>query len=183
MLQTAAPFRFAIGLGMIISLGISFPLIFSQPNISTARQLKQKKKIPPPPAPPSRGVPGNRTVSASMSGNSCDLNLIALAPQFSPTISSQISENSVWGQTTAQHPTFWFFVPATQSSTQLEFSLQNLEEDIYRTNIPTPKQSGIIGVQIPISQQTLQLDRNYHWTLKAKVLCGKSTPNRVYVDG
>ena len=29
----------------------------------------------------------------------------------------------------------------------------------------------------------LQLDRDYHWTLKAKVPCGTSAANRVYVDG
>jgi hypothetical protein len=90
----------------------------------------------------------------------------------------------VWGQTIAQYPTFWFFVPATSQSTQLEFSLQNSqEEDIYRTSVTTPQQPGVIGIQIPTSQQSLQLDRNYHWTLKAKVACGTSTPNRVYVDG
>jgi Domain of Unknown Function (DUF928) len=183
-LLAAVPLHFAIGLGTLISLGISIPIVIAQPNIPTAQQLKQKKKVPPPPAPPSRGVPGNRTVSASMSGNSCDLKLIALAPQFNANTSGQISEKSVWGKTTSPHPTFWFFVPETPRSTQLEFFLQNQqEEDIYRTSVPTPQQSGTIGVRIPTSQAPLQLNQNYHWTLKAKVPCGTSTPNRVYVDG
>jgi hypothetical protein len=185
MLPAVAPPRLTIVLGLIISLGTSIPIVFSLQQPTIAQQLKQKKKVPPPPAPrSSRGVPGNRTVSASMSGSgSCDLNLIALAPQFSPT-SPQTGEKSVWGQTIAQHPTFWFFVPATSPSTQLEFSLQNeREEDIYRTSVPTPSQPGTIGIKIPTSQQPLQPNRNYRWTLKARVPCGTSTPNRVYVDG
>jgi Domain of Unknown Function (DUF928) len=167
-----------------ISLGINILPLFIDRDPSIAQQLTPKKKVPPPPAPSSRGVPGNRTVSASMSGNSCDLNLIALAPQFHPNTPDRISEKSVWGKTTSPHPTFWFFIPATQPSTQLEFSLQNREEeDIYRTSIPTPQRAGIIGIQIPTSQQPLQLDINYRWTLKAKVACGTSSLNRVYVDG
>jgi Domain of Unknown Function (DUF928) len=50
-------------------------------------------------------------------------------------------------------------------------------------NISIPQQSGIISVQIPSSQQPLQFNRNYHWTLKAKVCDGTSTVNRVHVDG
>jgi Domain of Unknown Function (DUF928) len=186
MLPAVDPLRLTIALGLIISLGTSIPIVFSQEYPAIAQQLKQKKKVPPPPAPrSSRGVPGNRTVSISMSGSgSCDLNLIALAPEFILTSSSQTVEKRVWGQTIAQHPTFWFFVPATSPSTQLEFSLQNeREEDIYRTTVPTPSQAGTIGIKIPTSQQPLQPDRNYRWTLKARVPCGTSTPNRVYVDG
>lgn len=45
------------------------------------------------------------------------------------------------------------------------------------------QQPGIVGVKIPNSQQPLQLNRNYHWTLKAKVCDGTSTVNRAHVDG
>jgi Domain of Unknown Function (DUF928) len=184
MRQLAISFRSMLLLGIMLMPVMNMPLVFAQQNTSTTQQSKPKKKIPPPPAPPSRGVPGNRTASASMSGNSCDLKLIALAPQFDLRSSGQISEKSVWGQTTAQHPTFWFFIPATSPSTQLNFSLQNQqEEDIYRVQVPTPQQPGVIGVKIPSSQQSLLTNRNYRWTLKAKVPCGSSSPNRVYVDG
>lgn len=182
MLPAVAPMRLTIALGLIISLGTSIPIVLSQQQPSIAQQLKPKKKVPRPPAPSfSRGVPGNRTASVSM--GSCNLDLIALAPEFSSK-SSQTTEKSVWGQTISQHPTFWFFVPATSPSTQLEFSLQNeREEDIYRTTVPTPPQAGTIGIKIPTSQQPLQPDRNYRWTLKARVPCGTSAPNRVHVDG
>jgi Domain of Unknown Function (DUF928) len=171
-----------IVLGITISLGISLPLALIEADSSTALQLKKKKQIPPPPSPPSKGFPGNRTVSASMSGGSCDLKLIALAPEFTQNPSGQVSEKSVWGQTAVERPIFWFFVPSSQVL-KLEFSLQNRQgEDIYRSSILTPGQSGVIGVRIPTNQQPLQLDLDYRWTLKAQVPCGTTT-NRVFVDG
>jgi hypothetical protein len=173
----------AIGLAAIITISTSISLLTVRQDTLKAQDSKHKKKVSPPPKPPSRGVPGNRTVSASMSGDNCELNLVALAPEFKQYIDGEILENSVWGQTIAAYPTFWFFVPTTATSTKLEFSLQDGEEDIYRTNIPMPQQSGIVGVQIPSSQHPLQLNRNYHWTLKAKVCDGTSTVNRVHVDG
>jgi Domain of Unknown Function (DUF928) len=169
-------------LGITISLSIVIPFALIQPDTLTAQQLKKKKQVPPPPSPPSKGFPGNRTVSASMSGGSCDLKLIALAPEFSQNPSGQMSEKSVWGQTTVEHPIFWFFVPSTQAL-KLEFSLQNRQgEDIYRAPIPTPGQPGVIGVRIPAERPPLQLNRDYRWTLKAQVPCGATT-NRVFVDG
>ena len=166
-----------------LSLEITTPFALIQLDPSVAQPLKKKKIVPPPPSPPARGFPGSRTVSASMS-SSCDLNLVALAPEFDITTQAQISERSVWGQTSVERPTLWFFVPATPPSTSLEFSLQNRQgEDIYRSPIQTPPQVGVIGVSIPSSTAALQLDRDYHWTLKAKVACGTATSNRVYVDG
>jgi Domain of Unknown Function (DUF928) len=169
----------SICLSLVINLSIAFPHAIVRLDTVTAQQLKKKKQVPPPPSPPSKGFPGNRTVSASMSSNNCDLKLIALAPEFD----RHNSERSVWGQTTAERPTFWFFVPTTPASTSLEFSLQNRQgEDIYRAPIPTPQQPGVIGVRIP-NKIGLQRDLDYHWTLKAKVPCGIAASNRVYVDG
>jgi hypothetical protein len=176
----------SIVLAAVIMSSIIIPPIFANQNPLNAQQPKPKNKkvkVPPPPTPPSRGFPGNRSVSASMSSNSCELNLVALAPQFSQNTASQISETSVWGQTTLQYPTFWFFIPATPASTKIEFSLQDGEEDIYRTNIPIPQQPGITFVQIPSSQPPLQLNRHYRWTLKAKLCDETSTPRRIHVDG
>lgn len=176
-------FNLTIVLTIAISMGASITLLSPPQGTLNAQNSNQKKKPSPPPTPPSRGVPGNRTVSASMSGDNCELNLIALAPELKQYIDGQVLENSVWGQTVAAYPTFWFFLPTTEASTKIEFSLQDGEEDIYRTNIPISQQSGIISVQIPNTQQPLQFNRNYHWTLKAKVCDGTSTVNRVHIDG
>jgi hypothetical protein len=70
-------------IALVTTLALGMNILPIQQDTLNARQLNQKKKLSPPPAPKSRGVPGNRTVSASMSGTNCELNLIALAPQFS----------------------------------------------------------------------------------------------------
>lgn len=173
----------AIGLVAIITIGVIIPLLMVQQDTLQAQVSKPKKKLSPPPAPPSRGVPGKRTVSASMSGTNCELNLIALAPEFIQNTPGQTSETSVWGKTISAYPTFWFLIPATQLSTKIEFSIQDRDEDIYRVNIPISQQPGIISIKIPPTQKPLQLDRDYHWTLKAKVCEGTSTVNRVHIHG
>jgi Domain of Unknown Function (DUF928) len=139
------------------------------------------------PPPPSRGFPAMR--EAAISRGSCfnsGSKLVALAPKFSQKAlnSGESEEQSVWGKTTMEYPTFWFFVPFTDRSTQLEFVLQNREDEVvYSFIVPTPLQDGIVGVKIPKSQKPLVLDRLYRWTLKAKLVCGESAPEQRYVDG
>jgi Domain of Unknown Function (DUF928) len=139
------------------------------------------------PPPPSRGFPAMR--EAAISRGNCfnsGAKLVALAPKFSQKAlnSGESEEQSVWGKTTMEYPTFWFFVPFTDRSTQLEFVLQNREDEVvYSFIIPTPLQDGIVGVKIPKSQKPLVLDRPYRWTLKAKLVCGESAPEQRYVDG
>jgi hypothetical protein len=173
---------FPVILGVIMSFGATMPLALVQHETAVAQQRRKQ-----PTAPRSRGVPGNRTASISRScGTSSEANrkLIAFAPHFTQKGTNQIPEESVWGTTTLEHPSFWFFIPYTDSTTKLEFSLQNQqEEDIYRTAISVPQKSGVIAVRIPTSQAALQVNQSYRWTLKARVFCGSSTPDRLYVDG
>jgi hypothetical protein len=139
------------------------------------------------PPPPSKGFPAMR--EAAISRGSCfnsGSKLVALAPKFSKKAlnSGESEEQSVWGKTTMEYPTVWFFVPFGGRSTQLEFVLQNREDEvIYSSMIPTPSQDGVVGVKIPKSQKPLVLDRPYRWTLKAKFGCGESAPEQRYVDG
>jgi hypothetical protein len=139
------------------------------------------------PPPPSKGFPAMR--EAAISRGSCfnsGSKLVALAPKFSQKglNGGESEEQSVWGKTTMEYPTVWFFVPFGDRSTQLEFVLQNREDEvIYSSIVPTPSQDGVVGVKIPKSQKPLVLDRHYRWTLKAKFGCGESAPEQRYVDG
>jgi hypothetical protein len=177
-------------LAMIISLGVLVPIFLGSSQHFVAQSVPPKKiklKVKTQPKrPPSRGFPG--VPDAAVSRGSC-LNpaarLVALAPKFvyKGLNSGDIEEQSVWGQTTIERPTVWFFMPFIDRSTQLEFTLQNREDDeIYSAVIPTPAKDGVIGVKIK-SQKPLELDRPYHWTLKAKIFCGDSTPETKFVDG
>jgi hypothetical protein len=165
-----------------IVLGAVMPIVFSQQNSSIAQTVGKTPKAAPgptiktarirpkPPAPPSTGYPGNRTAAISR-GDNCDSSgedLIGLVPEF-----TQANEDSVWGQTTSEHPTFWFFMPYTNRAT-LEFSLQDdREENIYSSKISAPKTPGIISVRIPASQKSLQVNQKYRWKLTAKIYCDK----------
>jgi Domain of Unknown Function (DUF928) len=154
--------------GIVASSTMS--IVFTQQNGSIA-QTKTARIRPKPPAPPSTGYPGNRTAAISR-GDNCDSSaeeLIGLAPEF-----TQANEDSVWGQTTSARPTLWFFMPYTDRTTKLEFSLQDdREENIYSSRIPAPKTPGIISVRIPVSQKPLQVNQKYRWKLTAKIYCDK----------
>jgi Domain of Unknown Function (DUF928) len=174
-------------LTMIISIGVTAPVFLGQSHYSIAAPKKIKLKVrSQPKAPPSRGFPA--VPDAAISRGNClnpGAKLVALAPKFVQKAlnNGDVEEQSVWGQTTIERPTVWFFVPFIDRSTQLEFILQNREdEEIYSSVIPTPAKDGVIGVKVK-SQKPLELNQHYHWTLKAKVSCGASEPETKFVDG
>jgi hypothetical protein len=187
-------FRWApIIIGIPISLGISIPIFFGPQHQLAALPTPLNKARPKlkvrgqPPPPPSRGFPA--TGKAAISRGQCfntGAKLVALAPQFvqKGLNNGGIDEQSVWGQTTMEYPTVWFFVPFTDRSTQLEFFLQNRSKDvIYQSIVQTPAKDGIIGVKIPRSQKLFDLSKHYRWTLKATVSCGGSSPEKKFVNG
>jgi hypothetical protein len=179
-------------LGIAISLGIATPIFIGKQNhVAAQANPPQKTKLKlkvrsQPPAPPSRGFPAVR--DAGISRGNClnpGAKLVALAPKFvQKGLGNGDMEQSVWGQTTMEYPTLWFFVPFTDRSTRLEFFLQNRNKEIiYQSIVPTPTKDGIIGVEIPKSQKPLELNQHYRWTLKTTVSCGGSSPEKKFVDG
>jgi Domain of Unknown Function (DUF928) len=142
-------------------------LILVKQDASIAEQLMKKKSFRLPPIPHGRGIPRNRTVSFSMGGQTCRLDLVALAPEFQ-------NPKDVWGETTTPFPILWFSVNAAiPSKTKLEFSLQDeAEKSIFITALDTPQQPGIIGIKI--TKQPLEINKTYHWTLKTIEFCDES---------
>jgi Domain of Unknown Function (DUF928) len=163
----------SIILAVAIGINIAIPNILIEQNSLIAQTVNRASRIRiKPPSLPPRGVPGNRTAAISR-GDSCDSSaedLVALAPEFTQT---NPDEESVWGQTTSDRLTLWFFMPYTNRTT-LEFSLQDdREENIYISKISAPKTPGIISVRIPASQKSLQVNQKYRWKLTAKIYCDK----------
>jgi hypothetical protein len=160
------------------------PCLYTKASMAIAQPANNASKVrlknPPPLRPRGHGFPGNQKAAIAR-GDNCDSSaeeLIALAPEF-----TQANEDSVWGQTTSAHPTIWFFMPYTDRTTNLKFSLQNdREDDLYTADIPAPKIPGIISVQIPASQQPLQVNQKYRWKLTAKIYCDKGISEK-YVMG
>lgn len=139
----------------------------------------------PPPPPPDRSAAGDRGSAASRGCGKGMESLMALAPDYQETISlkegEKIPVTKVWGLTTDDYPTFWFFVPYDKSSiTEMEFVLkdesQKPSKTIYRTILNKPEKPGIVSVDTKKAIEALQVSKTkhqkkYHWYLKLKVKC------------
>ncbi len=143
-------------------------------------------RFSPPPIPPGEG-PGGRPRGGA-SRDICPrspIPLTALVPWMQRTSSGQAEPvYDVWGQTTADHPTVWFYIPYAQKPDySAEFILQDdAENDIYRGAVPLPAAPGIVGVTVPSSAAALETGKTYHWYLY--FYCDKKkTPPPVFVHG
>ena len=139
----------------------------------------------PPPPPPDRSAAGDRGSAASRGCGKGEQSLMALAPDYQETISlkegEKIPVTKVWGLTTDEYPTFWFFVPYDKSSiTEMEFVIkdesQKPSKTIYRELLKKPENPGIISVDTKKAIEPLQVSKtkhqkSYHWFLKLKVKC------------
>lgn len=168
---------------LIIFLG---NIIFSLPVLSQITTANNSSiNFTPPPPPPDRSAAGERGEAASRGCNNSKESLMALVPDYKQTINleqgEQIPVTKIWALTTAEHPTFWFFVPYDKSSiTTMEFVIkdesQKPSKTIYRTFLTKPKQPGIISVSlnkntVPLEVSKTTHQRMYHWFLKVRVKC------------
>ncbi|MBV6628069.1 MAG: DUF928 domain-containing protein [Rivularia sp. (in: Bacteria)] len=146
-----------------------------------------------PPPPPNRSGAGNRGAAASRGCGSDTQSVMALVPDYEETIKVQgdsIPVTKIWGLTTSNYPTFWFFVPYDKSSiTKMEFVIkdesQKPSKTVYRTLLNKPDKPGIISVSTNKAIKPLQADKtNYHWFLKVKYKCSPEKPEQLEaVDG
>jgi hypothetical protein len=140
----------------------------------------------PPPPPPDRSAAGERGGAASRGCGKGMESLMALAPDYKQTITSKQGEKipvtKIWGLTTDEYPTFWFFVPYDKSSiTEMEFVIkdksQKPSKTIYREILNKPEKPGIISISTkeaikePLQVGKAKHQQKYHWFLKLKVKC------------
>lgn len=79
-------------------------------------------------------------------------------------------------------PTFWFYLPYTASTTLVaEFSLQRGKQEVYRTPVQLPQQPGIVSLQVPESEASLQVGHSYRWYLD--VLCTEDLSTSISITG
>ncbi|MEA5574010.1 DUF928 domain-containing protein [Calothrix sp. UHCC 0171] len=135
-----------------------------------------RPKLPP------GNAPGGRRTGGGRRDNCPDVNpkLTALVPVSEET--NNIT--NVWGLTSVERPTFWFYLPYTKSSQYpTEFILQDSEgETIHQKNIPLPEQPGIINISLPNTVPALTVGKEYRWFLKVYCHEEKESPP-VYVEG
>ncbi|MBU7586894.1 MAG: DUF928 domain-containing protein [Nostoc sp. TH1S01] len=139
-------------------------------------------------------IPGRHTGMASR--DVCpdvELPLRALIPFKQRDLTNQLSKESssaspldVWGLTTNEHPTFWYYVPYTKdiAGASAEFVLQESEDEektVYQSSIPLPVKPGIVKVTLPTTTMPLQIGKNYRWFFKVSCSGKQSVP--IYVEG
>ncbi|MBD2518346.1 DUF928 domain-containing protein [Nostoc sp. FACHB-973] len=69
--------------------------------------------------------------------------------------------------TTAEHPTFYFYIPQTSTKVEaLEFVLQDDEsiDPLYKETFKPVGQNGIVSVTVPADKASLQIGKEYNWT-------------------
>jgi len=150
---------------------------------STPQQVSAQPRYTPPPFPAS-STPTGRARGAAGRGGNCGfkLPLTALAPAVEKTVGTG-KATYVWGQTIAEYPTFWFYIPAASPSLRsVEFVLQDdRDNDVYRSAVELPAKPGIIGVRLPSTQSPLNLNQNYHWFLKTEMAASCDRQNSTIV--
>ena len=144
----------------------------------------------PPPPPPDRGAAGDRGGAASRGCSVGNQSVIALVPLYKQTINQGETKagsvTKVWGLTTEEYPTFWFFVPYKKSTIHsIEFVLKDestkLSQTLYLTK---PEEPGIISIRLNATTPPLQVNKMYHWFFKMKIICNPQQPlERENVEG
>ncbi|MEH2421858.1 MAG: DUF928 domain-containing protein [Nostoc sp.] len=112
-----------------------------------------------PPGPP----PGGRVRGGAKRGG-CPLT----KPDLTALVAFTKQPNSVinvWGKTTVERPSWFFYVPYTKNLPyEVEFVLQDQDSnDIYRKAIALPDKAGVIRVSLPTTAPALTLDKQYRW--------------------
>ncbi|WP_265274368.1 DUF928 domain-containing protein [Nostoc sp. KVJ3] len=90
-------------------------------------------------------------------------------------------------RTTAEHPTFFFYVPQTFTTVQaLEFVLRDDDstdpDALYKGTFKPVKQNGIVSINLPADRASLQIGKGYNWTFS--MICDVSNRDKdSYVKG
>ena len=124
-------------------------------------------------------VPGRQRGGARRR-NCPDLRELAALAPMTEIQTQTLPETYVGGTTTAEYPTFWFYVPGLLSADlTAEFILQDATgENIYRiasADFATTEQTpGIIGITLPNSIAPLEIGHVYQWYFNLN--CGSEAP-------
>ncbi|WP_375479182.1 DUF928 domain-containing protein [uncultured Nostoc sp.] len=88
-------------------------------------------------------------------------------------------------RTTAERPTFFFYVPQTSTTVQaLEFVLRDGDniDPLYKGTFKPVGQNGIVSVNVPVDQPSLQIGKEYNWTFS--MICDPNNRDKdSYVEG
>ena len=141
-------------------------------------------ELPPAPdtgAPDSTGQTAGRVPSGEcQSVKSVDTPLTALVPISKTSSGNQV----VWGLTSAEYPTLWFYVPyplTDEHPGELRLTEQDEKGNpVYKPIRVTGTAPGIIGVRLPSTEAALKIGKLY--TYNFVVICDKQDSSKnIYV--
>jgi Domain of Unknown Function (DUF928) len=178
---------FTIAFTCINLLGSIFPIMaqpssLSKPKAPTFSTNFIATRFVPPPPPP--GPPPSGRLRGGAKRDRCpqvEPPLTALAPSTEQSGSIV----NVWGLTTVDRPTFWFYVPYSKSSDYpSDFVLLDAKnKPVYTTPVTLPEKPGIVAVPLPGNAPPLQVGQRYRWFFN--VNCGNTVQQSppIYVQG
>ncbi|MEH2237788.1 DUF928 domain-containing protein [Nostoc sp.] len=146
-------------LGSLLSDAYGGLRLRSDPK-TTLAQATTFSQPPLPPGPP----PGGRVRGGAKRGTTCKLTKLDLTALM-PFTEETNSVTNVWGQTTVERPSWFFYVPYTKDLPyEVEFVLQDHDSnEIYQKAIALPDKPGVIRVSLPTTAPALALNKQYHW--------------------
>ncbi|MGJ3250417.1 MAG: DUF928 domain-containing protein [Elainellaceae cyanobacterium] len=172
-------------------LGLQLLPAYAQSSPSSPSSASIVFSAPPPPS--DLGEPGGRSEAASrgcgingeLTGESIPSDQVGLTALASIVNTGEF--DAVWGLTTADRPTFLFYVPQSLMSgtgkfiiedetTQWTYSVTLAEQ----AGAQSGGQSGIVRISLPESAPSLALDTDYHWYFN--IYCQPEQPPR-FVHG
>lgn len=151
----------------------------SKPLATTSR--KEPLRLVLPPLPPGQ-PPGGRRYGGARRG-ACPLANPGLTA-IVPLTEQPTSVKNVWGLTTAERPTFWFYTPyAKGEAYPADFVLLDEESNpLYQQDIALPGEPGVISVSLPTTAPKLSVGKQYRWFLN--VYCDRQKQQSpIYVEG
>jgi Domain of Unknown Function (DUF928) len=154
---------------MLASLTVSTSFAWAQPS-----QTKDSDF----PSAPDTGTPEN---DSSPGGTRIDKN-----SSCKPTKKALTSLLSVGDFTLSEYPSFWFYIPYTPEEIKdIEFILKDESSRVlYQTFVKLTDKPGIIKIALPPEQKySLEIQKNYNWSLNVKCVSNTSARTDLVLNG
>ncbi len=155
---------------LIVASLISFPLPsvaqLDEPNNPNSDAIQIRFVLANPPL-PNNGTP--KTTLGTGTRGDC------LYKAENPPL-THLAGDKNFESTVSEYPTFWVYVPYTsEEAPSGEFSLQDGEEDVYRTSFQLPGKPGIVGISLPANAKPLEVGKTYRWYFEINCPSSNST--------
>ena len=131
--------------------------LWAQPHklLNNNSQERQIDFIPANTPPPDRGTPPANEGTGSR--GEC------LYQKDMPPLTRLVGSHHL-KLTVNEYPTFWLYVPYTpQQAPSGEFSLQDGDNEVYRTHFQLPATPGIVSITLPSTAPSLAEGKEYRW--------------------